>query len=174
MSEHGLLPTAICVLSCSQSQVFQEIDTSGDGILQLEEFVAGIEKVHALVHFGKFSAAWTGCIAALVRFTWFVCLWNLCARSTRPAVLHQLLNAVPASYISLCILLAAASDKVQLSWQLMVRAWTHFRLCIAPFLIDSDEFLLVRGARLYGAVVKANHKEPQLRKQHHQHHGVLR
>ena len=50
----------------------------------------------------------------------------------------------------------------------------HFRDCIAPFLIDSDEFLLVRGARLYGAVVKANHKEPQLRKQHHQHYGVLR
>ena len=31
-------------LDC-QSQVFQEIDTSGDGILQLDEFVAGIEKV---------------------------------------------------------------------------------------------------------------------------------
>mmetsp|Transcript_121267 Transcript_121267/g.288045 ORF Transcript_121267/g.288045 Transcript_121267/m.288045 type:complete len:909 (-) Transcript_121267:58-2784(-) len=30
------------------SQVFQEIDTSGDGILQLDEFVAGIEKLPGL------------------------------------------------------------------------------------------------------------------------------
>ena len=37
----------LLALDC-QSQVFQEIDTSGDGILQLDEFVAGIEKVPLL------------------------------------------------------------------------------------------------------------------------------
>ena len=41
-----------------QSQLFQEIDTSGDGILQLDEFVTGIEQVPALFcwsrHFSPF------------------------------------------------------------------------------------------------------------------------